>query len=265
MPKKNPRTKSQKKSQKKYKMVGCNKSKNSKKNRSKNSKKTSKKYLGGTLGTAALTPANYSAGNSSSNDANAYPNKGPKPGGFNFLNPQISSYTGGGCDGKSNPLAAVPNSLLGKAWSPSVGTWPGVDGNPNNGNHLGYNKYDNDISRQMKNVGAAYPYTYMKGGKRHSNTKNTLRNIKRINKNIRQNNSKKNRHSRKNKNKYGKKKGGGINNYLLQDVVNLGRNVKYNMGSTWNALNGYTAPVNPLPWEDQYEHAQLKNHDKTFY
>ena len=254
--------KSRTKSQKKYKMVGCNKSKNSKKNskknRSKNSKKTSKKYLGGTLGTAALMPANYQTGKPFSNDAKAYPAKGPQPGGFNFLNPQTSSYkgVGGGCGGK-NPLPAVPNGLLGNAWNPSVGSWPGVDGNPNNGNHLGYNTYDNDVSRQMKDVGAAYPYTYMKGGKRRSNTKNTLRNIKRM--------SKKNRRSRKNKNKHSKKKGGGINNYLLQDFVNLGRNVKYNMSSKWNALNGYSAPVNPNPWEDQYEHSQLKNSDKTFY
>tara|TARA_B100001063_G_C16620582_1_gene480519 strand:+ start:98 stop:886 length:789 start_codon:yes stop_codon:yes gene_type:complete len=259
--------KSRTKSQKKYKMVGCNKSKNSKKNRTKNnrknSKKTSKKYLGGRLD--ALTPANYQTGKPFSNDAKAYTAEGPKPGGFNFLNPQTSSYKGkgGGCGGK-NPLPAA-NGLLGNAWTPSVGSWPGVDGNPNNGNHLGYNKYDNDISRQMKDVGAAYPYTYMNGGKRRSNTKNTLRNIKKMSKNVRKNKSKKNRHSRKNKNKHGKKKGGGINNYLIQDFVNLGRNVKYNMGSTWNALNGYTAPVNPNPWEDQYEHAQLKNHDKTFY
>lgn len=257
--------KSRTKSQKKYKMIGCNKSKNSKKNRTKNnrknSKKTSKKYLGGKL--HALTPENYQADKQFSDDANAYPNKGPQPGGFNFLNPQTSVFKGGGCGG-NNPLPAA-NGLLGKAWSPSVGSWPGVDGNPNNGNHLGYNTYDNDVSRQMKDVGAAYPYTYMKGGKRRSNTKNTLRNIKKMSKNVRKNKSKKNRHSRKNKNKHGKKKGGGINNYLIQDFVNLGRNVKYNMGSTWNALNGYDAPVNPKPWEDQYEHAQLKNHDKTFY
>lgn len=250
-------------------MVGCNKSKNSKKNRTKNnrknSKKTSKKYLGGTL--TALKPENYQAGKPFSNDATkAYPAKGPQPGGFNFLNPQTSSYkgVGGGCGG-NNTLPAVPNGLLGKAWSPSVGSWPGVDGNPNNSNHLGYNTYDNDISRQMKDVGAAYPYTYMKGGKKRSNTKHTLRNIKRMSKNVRKNKSNKNRHSRKNKNKHGKKKGGGINNYLIQDFVNLGRNVKYNMSSTWNALNGYDAPVNPNPWEDQYEHAQLKNNDKTFY
>ena len=251
--------KSRTKSQKKYKMVGCN--------RTKNKRKNSKKHLGGSLGGAALTPANYKAGKPFSNDAKAYTAEGPKPGGFNFLNPQSSSYkgVGGGCGCKSNPLPAVPNGLLGKAWSPSVGSWPGVDGNPNNSNHLGYNTYDNDISRQMKDVGAAYPYTYMKGGKRRNNKTRALRNGKKMSKNMRKNNSKKNRHSRKNKNKHGKKKGGGINNYLIQDFVNLGRNVKYNMGSTWNALNGYTAPVNPNPWEDQYEHAQLKNHDKTFY
>lgn len=42
-----------------------------------------------------------------------------------------------------------------------------------------------------------------------------------------------------------KNKGGGI---IPQGLVNLGRDLTYNMGSAYNALNGYSAPVNPAPY-----------------
>jgi len=55
------------------------------------------------------------------------------------------------------------------------------------------------------------------------------------------------------KNKGSKNKGkrtrkGGI---LPQEFVNLGRQISFNMGSAYNSLNGYPAPVNPLPYKDQ--------------
>jgi hypothetical protein len=43
-------------------------------------------------------------------------------------------------------------------------------------------------------------------------------------------------------------RGGG---FLPQDLVNLGRDFSFNMKSTYNALNGNNAPVNPLPYKDQ--------------
>ena len=42
------------------------------------------------------------------------------------------------------------------------------------------------------------------------------------------------------------KKGGGL---IPQDLVNLGRDISYNIGSTYNALAGYPQPVNPLPYK----------------
>ena len=45
-----------------------------------------------------------------------------------------------------------------------------------------------------------------------------------------------------------RRSGGGI---IPQDLVNLGRDISYNMGSTYNALSGYPQPVNPLPYKDQ--------------
>jgi hypothetical protein len=47
------------------------------------------------------------------------------------------------------------------------------------------------------------------------------------------------------------RKGGGFSNFLGQDLVNFGRGLQYSSGSTYNALMGYPAPVNPLPWKDQ--------------
>jgi hypothetical protein len=47
----------------------------------------------------------------------------------------------------------------------------------------------------------------------------------------------------------GKKiRGGGL---IPQDLVNLGRDVSFNFKSAYNALNGYSAPVSPLPYKDQ--------------
>ena len=44
------------------------------------------------------------------------------------------------------------------------------------------------------------------------------------------------------------KRGGGI---VPQDLVNLGRDVSFNFKSAYNALNGYSAPMSPLPYKDQ--------------
>jgi len=43
-------------------------------------------------------------------------------------------------------------------------------------------------------------------------------------------------------------KGGGL---IPQDLVNLGRDASFNLQSAYNALNGYSAPINPLPYRDQ--------------
>jgi len=45
-----------------------------------------------------------------------------------------------------------------------------------------------------------------------------------------------------------KLRGGGL---LPQDLVNLGRQVMFGVGSAYNGLTGYHAPVNPMPWKDQ--------------
>ena len=47
-------------------------------------------------------------------------------------------------------------------------------------------------------------------------------------------------------------KGGTMSNFIGQDLINLGRQFQFGIGSAYNALAGYSAPVNPLPWKDQF-------------
>jgi len=258
------------KSQKLYKMKGC-------------SNKTCKnKHLGGTHKNLDIK--------------NAFPNPGPPAGGFNFLNPLTGGCGGDQCSipmkGGNNSLP-YPNGLLGNAWTPSISGWPGVDGISMNRNHLGYNTYTNDVSRQMRDVGPAPPFTYLNGGKKNKKSKffNDEKNNNKIQEKIitmqnkrpgmgvnksyspieqletiepqimktikvlknKTNGVKNKTNGVKNKTNGVKKnkKGGTMSNFISQDFVNLGRQFQYGLGSTYNAIRGYAAPVNPLPWKDQ--------------
>jgi hypothetical protein len=113
-----------------------------------------------------------------------------------------------------------PDGLVGSAWTPSITTWPGVNGIPGDSNYYPLNTYQNDISRQMVNVGANPPFLNLKGGKGKGKGKG--------------------RGTRK-------QKGG----FAGQDLINLGRQFQFGIGSAYNALAGYSSPVNPMPWKDQ--------------
>jgi hypothetical protein len=54
-------------------------------------------------------------------------------------------------------------------------------------------------------------------------------------------------------------KGGGL---VPQDLVNLGRDLSFNYKSAYNALNGYGAPTNPLPYKDQIYKPSITNTNK---
>jgi hypothetical protein len=105
-----------------------------------------------------------------------------------------------------------PDGLVGTAWKPNIDSWPGVNGVPGDSNYYPVNNYNNDISRQMVDVGANPPFLNMKGGKQ-------------------------------------KQKGG----FLGQDLINLGRQFQFGVGSAYNALAGYPAPTNPMPWKGQFQ------------
>ena len=222
-----------------YNMKGCSKTKTKTKTRK------NKLFLGGATDIGL-----------------AYPSEGPPSSRTNFLNPQT-----GGCDGqcaiikggaimrggkkshtcncscktchkgvstcscqKGGASLPYPNGLLGNAWTPAISGWPGVDGISMGRNHLGYNTYNNDVSRQMRDVGANPPFTYLKGGKRRKTS---------------------NKRSIKNKRTSKTQKAG--NNFLVQDLINVGRQIQFGVGSAYNGIRGYTSPVNPLPWKDQFK------------
>jgi hypothetical protein len=144
------------------------------------------------------------------NIPNANPNPGPLVTKNNFVNLHpnpITTQNGG----------SYPNGLTGDPWTPSVQTWPGVNGVNGDNNHYELNTYDNDVSRQMVDVGPSTPYAV--GGRR--------------------------------KRRY--RKGGMLfgSNSPFQDVANVGRQVQTGLGGVYNALQGYAAPVSPMPWKNQ--------------
>ncbi len=243
--------------QKLYKMKGCSKN------------KTCKNYLGGSADVNLAYPSNnvptqpnpffaYTGkGGANINAADkVIPNTGPAPGGYNFLNPQgmqhggccgtcsLGTQSGGTCStcapgfmvgGKrhrsgckcskcksrmqkgGNPGIPYPNGLTGSAWTPSTSGWPGVDGVQGGRNFLALNEYKVDPQTALIATGANPPFSV--GGKKRSKKRG--------------------------------QRGGALSNFLGQDLINLGRQVQFGLGSAYNALSGFSAPVSPLPWRDQ--------------
>jgi hypothetical protein len=277
------RKKTSSKHQKVYKMKGCS--------------KTRKNYLGGSGDVNLAYPGNnvptvpnpflaYTGKGGSCNgnltpnlniptNTNAMdktvPNTGPPFTGYNFINP-IGSQHGGSCPSCSAPLMnggrkrkggcgplctpgymvggvrhrlgckcssckmkggklmtggnpGIPyaDGLVGKPWTSNISGWPGVDGIQGNRNYLALNDYKPDISRQMISTGANPPFSI--GGKGRTR----------------------------------KQRGGTASNFLGQDLINLGRQFQFGLGSAYNALAGYSSPVNPMPWKGQLPNSSSLN------
>lgn len=245
--------KNSRRNQKLYRMKGCS--------------KTYKNHLGGSSSNFNLAyPSNnvptvpnpflaYSPTNV--NGANpVYPSTGPVSTGFNFLNPQ-GSQNGGGCGcgipqmggscptcvtkfmtggnhrkgckcstckmskrgGSGNNGIPYPDGLVGKPWTPSTGGWPGVRNVGGDSNYLAPNTYDTDVQTATINTGANPPFSI--GGKRKTRRRKGQR-------------------------------GGTYSNFLTQDLINLGRQFQFGLGSAYNAVSGYSAPTNPMPWKGQF-------------
>lgn len=125
--------------------------------------------------------------------------------------------------GSGNNGIPYPNGLVGSAWTPSVGGWPGVKGIGGDSNYLAYNKYHSDISRDIVSTGANRPFSI--GGSRKNRT---LKNRK--------------------------QNGGSFSNFLAQDLINVGRQIQYGLGSAYNGIAGYPQAPNPLPWKGQFQY-----------
>ena len=114
-----------------------------------------------------------------------------------------------------NPGIPYPNGLVGSPWTPSTGGWPGVDGVQGGRNFLAPNDYKTDVQTSIISTGSQPPFSV--GGRKKSR----------------------------------KQKGGTLDNFLGQDLINLGRQFQFGLGTAYNALSGYASPVNPMPWRGQ--------------
>jgi len=142
----------------------------------------------------------------------------------------------GGTSKQKGGQTINPQGLLGNPWGSSPAKWPSVDGISGNRNYSSYNDFKVDPQNALISLGANRPFLF--GGK-----KSGIGGKK---------SSKGGRRKRNNKRTKRRRQRGGIgSNFLTQDFINLGRQIQYNMGSTYNALNGYPAPTQVLPWQGQ--------------
>ena len=116
------------------------------------------------------------------------------------------------------PAHYIPGPIVGNAWGANVRDWPSENGIGGDRNYLANNLYNKYDPQTMMLLGG---------------TKRTKLNKK----------------SRKNK-----RGGQGL---IPQPLVNLTRDLSYNLGSAYNALNGYSSPVNPSPYMDQIPKAKM--------
>lgn len=155
-------------------------------------------------------------------DAKAFPAlEPPRQANTIFSSPMVGGTHRKGCycstckqGGMSGGGEGVPNGLTGDPYSAShLNQLPGVDGIDGNRNHYPLNTYPTDVSRQT--------VISLQGGRRKHHRRQTRKALK-----------------------------GGAS-LLPQDLVNLGRQFQFGVGSAYNALAGVAPPVNPMPWKDQ--------------
>ena len=143
---------------------------------------------------------------------------------------QIGGQTGGQTGGGSffKPAAPIPGPFTGSAWGASVNQWPGVNNIGGDRNYLksydaNNNIVSNDPALQMTMNDSGYKTLNSKvGGYKYGKNTSSVRS-----KSLR---------------------GGGL---VPQDLINLGSDFSFNLKSTYNALNGYKAPVDPVPYKGQ--------------
>jgi len=120
----------------------------------------------------------------------------------------------GGCSGCMSQSGGgiVPAPLVGQSWTPQVSGWPGVDGVDSSRNYLANNLYDKFDPQTMMQIGGSKKKAFRR------------------------------RRSRR-------QCGGSL---IPQQLTNLGRDLSFNFKSTYNAMNGYSTPVDPRPYMDQF-------------
>ena len=131
-----------------------------------------------------------------------------------------TSMTGGNSFFKPAPL--MPGPVVGSPWA--YNKLPGMDGIGGNRNYLSPVNVGKDPALQMTMNGSGYKtMNSMVGGVGLFGGIRKRKTVKNI-------------------------QAGGL---IPQDLVNLGRDVSFNLSSAYNALNGISAPTHPLPYRDQ--------------
>lgn len=227
-----------KSNQRMYKMRGCSKSrKNRTRTRTNKRTRTRKHHLGGSSNMGAdlnlAYPSNnvqttkspflaYTGKGGSNYPQATLPNTGPKLDQSSGSDFINSLKVGGG---------GVPNGLTGSPWTGSPNNWPGVNNVQGGNNHYELNSYKQDPQTAMLANTGSQPRLYSGGRK-----------------------------GRSKKNRYKKQKGGTLSNFLGQDLLNLGRQMQFGVGSAYNSFNGYAQQNNnPLPWKGQINASNINN------
>jgi hypothetical protein len=244
MPRKSRKRSQKTRKQKVYVMRGCSKSKSCK-----NKRQTA------SLGCPKCGPNCHCGPNckcSHNCSGNCYLNRQNHKGGSNSgcgscgcpIAPYKMNQYGGSCgacglQSGGNFFKAgsnMPGPIVGQSWGASTNELPGMDGVSNNRNYLSPSSNVIDNDPQLKMTMNASGYTGYKmlnsivGGKKRKQPKSKRRN-KSMNKLM---------------------KAGGL---IPQDLVNLGNDFSFNLKSAYNAINGYKAPIDPLPYKDQLSHS----------
>ena len=201
----------------------------------------------------------------------ALPNTGPPPSSDIVFNSAIPQHGGGSrgmhrqgclcsdCKKMRGGGGAYPNGLVGSSWTSNIKSWPGVNGVSGDSNHYPINQYHTDVQRDIKYTGSAPPFLGGGGGGgRHRRTRkrrhvcqtcgSPLDALGSLFKGGSSGGTRRRRHRRR-ANKH--RAGGGMTNFIGQDLMNIGRQIEFNAGNAYNTIMGYNAPVNPLPWVGQ--------------
>ena len=129
----------------------------------------------------------------------------------------------------------IPGPFTGSPWT--ANQWPAQSGIGGDNNYLS----------SISNVITKDPQTQMlMSNSGYNNKSSMVGGIRRMAVGGYRYNKKKKRISSASKTK--SIKGGAL---IPQDLVNLGSSFTFDLKSAYNSLNGYTAPVNPLPYKDQ--------------
>jgi len=200
----------------------------------------SKSMTGGSCGCSAMPFSGLKGGSKKRRGSKRRGSRRNKKGGCTSC--PLQQMQKGGCGSCASPvllqnggshLPSMPSALVGAPWTPEISGWPGVagqDGVTNNYSMNNYKPFDPQTQVMSERAGPLFLGEYT-GGKRSGSKRS----------------GSKRRGSKRRRGRKGKK-GGGI---IPQDLVNFGRTFTYGLGSAYNSINGYAAPVSPLPYKDQ--------------